>query len=180
LFKIFLLILYLINFVVMSIRNTKMVCTDSPHDSECIVPGSSIFGYSQMEFRESSPIDGLNIIEHEGEDGVSYSIISDVSLLFDQKRLNSTLGPDTVRVWLNSLGDSASTLIPKDMTDDQLFSAVKSRHIQGLSDLRAWNDEMLREAMSIEDQAKDLIDNYNSSDGPSGSDAPVSSSPNPS
>jgi hypothetical protein len=180
LFKIFLLILYLINFVVMSIRNTKMVCTDSPHDSECIVPGSSVFGYSQMEFRESSPIDGLNIIEHEGEDGVSYSIISDVSLLFDQKRLNSTLGPDTVRVWLNSLGDSASALIPKNMTDDQLFSAVKSRHIQGLSDLRAWNDEMLREAMSIEDQAKDLIDNYNSSDGPSGSDAPVPSSPNPS
>lgn len=179
-FKIFLLILYLINFVVMSIRNTKMVCTDSPHDSECIVPGSSVFGYSQMEFRESSPIDGLNIIEHEGDDGVSYSIISDVSLLFDQKRLNSTLGPDTVRVWLNSLGDSASALIPKNMTDDQLFSAVKSRHIQGLSDLRAWNDEMLREAMSIEDQAKDLIDNYNSSDGPSGSDAPVSSSPNPS
>lgn len=179
-FKIFLLILYLINFVVMSIRNTKMVCTDSPHDSECIVPGSSVFGYSQMEFRESSPIDGLNIIEHEGEDGVSYSIISDVSLLFDQKRLNSTLGPDTVRVWLNSLGDSASALIPKNMTDDQLFSAVKSRHIQGLSDLRAWNDEMLREAMSIEDQAKDLIDNYNSSDGPSGSDASVSSSPNPS
>jgi hypothetical protein len=180
LFKIFLLILYLINFVVMSIRNTKMVCTDSPHDSECIVPGSSIFGYSQMEFRESSPIDGLNIIEYEGDDGVSYSIISDVSLLFDQKRLNSALGPDTVRVWLNSLGDSASALIPKNMTDDQLFSAVKSRHIQGLSDLRAWNDEMLREAMSIEDQAKDLIDNYNSSDGPSGSDAPVSSSPNPS
>ena len=179
-FKIFLLILYLINFVVMSIRNTKMVCTDSPHDSECIVPGSSVFGYSQMEFRESSPVDGLNIIEHEGEDGTSYSIISDVSLLFDQKRLNSTLGPDTVRVWLNSLGDSASALIPKNMTDDQLFSAVKSRHIQGLSDLRAWNDEMLREAMSIEDQAKDLIDNYNSSDGPSGSDAPVSSSPNPS
>lgn len=179
-FKIFLLILYLINFVVMSIRNTKMVCTDSPHDSECIVPGSSVFGYSQMEFRESSPIDGLNIIEHEGDDGVSYSIISDVSLLFDQKRLNSTLGPDTVRVWLNSLGDSASALIPKNMTDDQLFSAVKSRHIQGLSDLRAWNDEMLREAISIEDQAKDLIDNYNSSDGPSGSDAPVSSSPNPS
>lgn len=164
----------------MSIRNTKMVCTDSPHDSECIVPGSSIFGYSQMEFRESSPIDGLNIIEHEGDDGVSYSIISDVSLLFDQKRLNGVLGADTVRVWLNSLGDSASALIPKNMTDDQLFSAVKSRHIQGLSDLRAWNDEMLREAMSIEDQAKDLIDNYNSSDGPSGSDAPVSSSPNPS
>lgn len=164
----------------MSIRNTKMVCTDSPHDSECIVPGSSVFGYSQMEFRESSPIDGLNIIEHEGEDGISYSIISDVSLLFDQKRLNSTLGPDTVRVWLNSLGDSASALIPKNMTDDQLFSAVKSRHIQGLSDLRAWNDEMFREAISIEDQAKDLIDNYNSSDGPSGSDAPVSSSPNPS
>lgn len=179
-FKIFLLILYLINFVVMSIRNTKMVCTDSPHDSECIVPGSSIFGYSQMEFRESSPIDGLNIIEHEGDDGVSYSIISDVSLLFDQKRLNGVLGADTVRVWLNSLGNSASALIPKNMTDDQLFSAVKSRHIQGLSDLRAWNDEMLREAMSIEDQAKDLIDNYNSSDGPSGSDAPVSSSPNPS
>lgn len=179
-FKIFLLILYLINFVVMSIRNIKMVCTDNPHDSECIVPGSSIFGYSQMEFRESSPIDGLNIIEHEGDDGVSYSIISDVSLLFDQKRLNSTLGPDTVRVWLNSLGDSASALIPKNMTDDQLFSAVKSRHIQGLSDLRAWNDEILREAMSIEDQAKDLIDNYNSSDESSGSDASVSSSSNPS
>ena len=142
-FKIFLLILYLINFVVMSIRNTKMVCTDSPHDSDCIVPGSSIFGYSQMEFRESSPIDVLNIIEYEGDDGVSYSIISDISLLFDQKRLNSTLGPDTVRVWLNSLGDSASSLIPKNMTADQLFSAVKSRHIQGLSDLRAWNDEML-------------------------------------
>lgn len=182
-FKIFLLILYLINFTVMSIKNDKMICTRNPHDTECIVPGSTIFGYSQMEFRESSPVDGLNIIEYPDEsapDRFSYSIISDVSLLFDQKRLNGVLGADTVRVWLNSLGDSASALIPKNMTDDQLFSAVKSRHIQGLSDLRAWNDEILREAMSKEDQAKDLIDNYNSSDGPSGSDAPVSSSPNPS
>jgi hypothetical protein len=166
----------------MSIKNDKMICTRNPHDTECIVPGSTIFGYSQMEFRESSPVDGLNIIECPDEsapDGFSYSIISDVSLIFDQKRLNSTLGVDTVRVWLNSLGDSASSLVPKNLSDEQLFSAVKSRHIQGLSDLRAWNDEILREASSVESEANDLIDEYNSKSSVSSPET-VNNSPNPS
>lgn len=179
-FKTSLLIPYLINFTIMSIKNTKWVCTRNPHDPECIVPGSSIFGFSQMEFRESSPIDGLNIIEYPNDDiEPSYSIISDVSLLFDQKRLNSTLGADTVRVWLNSLGDSASSLIPKNLTDEQLFSAVKSRHIQGLSDLRAWNDEMMREASNIEAAAQDLLKDSDAGVSPaSGDNGNVS--PNPS
>jgi hypothetical protein len=158
LFKTSLLIPYLINFTIMSIKNTKWVCTRNPHDPDCIVPGSSVFGFSKMEFRESSPVDGLNIIEYPNDDiEPSYSIISDVSLLFDQRRLNGVLGADTVRVWLNSLGDSASSLIPKNLTDEQLFSAVKSRHIQGLSDLRAWNDEIMREASNIEAAAQDLL-----------------------
>lgn len=157
-FKTSLLIPYLINFTIMSIKNTKWVCTRNPHDPDCIVPGSSVFGFSKMEFRESSPVDGLNIIEYPNDDiEPSYSIISDVSLLFDQRRLNGVLGADTVRVWLNSLGDSASSLIPKNLTDEQLFSAVKSRHIQGLSDLRAWNDEIMREASNIEAAAQDLL-----------------------
>jgi hypothetical protein len=150
----------------MAIRNKSMFCTCNPHDEECICAGSTMFGRSQMEYRESSPIDGLNIIEYpdgSSDDGKAYSICSDVSLLFDQKRLNSVLGVDNVRVWLNSLGESASSLVPKNMSDEQLFSAVKSRHIQGLSDLRAWNDEMIREAMKIEDEAKDLVDQYNES-----------------
>lgn len=164
----------------MSIKNTKWVCTRDPHDPDCIVPGSSVFGFSKMEFRESSPIDGLNIIEYPNDDiEPSYSIISDVSLLFDQKRLNGVLGADTVRVWLNSLGDSASSLIPKNLTDEQLFSAVKSRHIQGLSDLRAWNDEMMREASNIEAAAQDLLKDSDTGVPPaSGDNGNVS--PNPS
>lgn len=148
----------------MEVVKTCPCCADSPHNVECVC--NSLFGISQMEFREPSPIDGLNVIEYPDDSdpfGVSYSICSDVSLLFDQKRLNSVLGVDNVRVWLNSLGESASSLIPKNLSDEQLFSAVKSRHIQGLSDLRAWNDEMLLEASRIENEAKDLIDQYNSS-----------------
>lgn len=179
-FKTSLLIPYLINFTIMSIKNTKWVCTRNPHDPDCIVPGSSVFGFSKMEFRESSPIDGLNIIEYPNDDiEPSYSIISDVSLLFDQKRLNGVLGADTVRVWLNSLGDSASSLIPKNLTDEQLFSAVKSRHIQGLSDLRAWNDEMMREASNIEAAAQDLLKDSDAGV-PSASGGDGNVSPNPS
>lgn len=163
----------------MAIRDTSMFCTCNPHDEECICAGSTMFGRSQMEYRESSPIDGLNVIEFpddSSDDGKAYSICSDVSLLFDQKRLNSVLGPDNVRVWLNSLGESASSLVPKNLSDEQLFDAVKSRHIQGLSDLRAWNDEMIREAMKIEDEAKDLVDQYNESQQSQQSVAPAAQS----
>ncbi len=100
---------------------------------------------------ESSPIHDLQYIELPTEVGTYYRIVSDVSLLFNQKRIASTIGIDEANNWLKSLNQSTSENLGDKFTDEQLISLVKSRHVQSPSDLRSWSNFLTKQAKDIQD-----------------------------
>lgn len=101
------------------------------------------YGSKFSEVREKPIIEGLNVIEVSDSDSVrGYRIVSDISLIFDQKRLNS-LSPDSIRSWLNTLQGGTSEPSLSGLSDNQLLMFVKSRHIQSPSDLKAWSDHLI-------------------------------------
>lgn len=100
---------------------------------------------------ESSPIHALQYIELPSEIGTYFRIVSDVSLLFNQKRIASTIGIDEANNWLNSLKQSSTENLGDKFTDEQLLSLVKSRHVQSPSDLRSWSNFLTKQAKDIQD-----------------------------
>lgn len=62
--------------------------------------------------------------------------VDDIYLLFNQSRL-SLVGKDSVNAWLDSL--RSSTPVSPKLSDDDLISLVKSRHIQSMSELMAYS-----------------------------------------
>lgn len=67
-------------------------------------------------------------------------VVSDVYDLFSQERLNN-LGPDVVRDFISRNLPSSSPIsdaISK-MTDDEIITSIRSRHIQQPSELLAWS-----------------------------------------
>lgn len=109
---------------------------------------------------ESSPIHALQYIELPSQLGTYYRIVSDVSLLFNQKRIASTIGIDEANNWLKSLNQSSTENLGDKFTDEQLISLVKSRHVQSPSDLRSWSNFLTKQAKDIQDFV-DLNVKYN-------------------
>lgn len=110
---------------------------------------------------ESSPIHALQYIELPSQQGTYFRIVSDVSLLFNQKRIASTIGIDEANNWLKSLNQSSTENLGDKFTDEQLISLVKSRHVQSPSDLRSWSNFLTKQAKDIQDFV-DLNIKYNS------------------
>ena len=101
------------------------------------------YGSKFSEVREKPIIEGLNVIEVSDSHSVrGYRIVSDISLIFDQKRLNS-LSSDSIRSWLNTLQGGTSEPALSGLSDNQLMMFIKSRHIQSPSDLKAWSDHLI-------------------------------------
>lgn len=117
----------------------------------------SLLIQKQTEF---SPIHDLQYIELPSPVGSYIRIVSDVSLLFNQKRLASTIGIDEANNWLKSLNQSSTENLGDKFTDEQLISLVKSRHVQSPSDLRSWSNFLTKQAKDIQDFV-DLNVKYN-------------------
>lgn len=67
-------------------------------------------------------------------------VVSDIYDLFSQERLNN-LGPDVVRDYISRNLPSSSPVseaISK-MSDDEIITSIRSRHIQQPSELLAWS-----------------------------------------
>ena len=110
---------------------------------KCNLECNPYYGSKFSEVRDKPIIEGLNTIEvSDGSSVRGYRIVSDISLIFDQKRLNS-LSPDSVRSWLNTLQGGTSEPALSGLSDNQLLMFVKSRHIQSPSDLKAWSDYLI-------------------------------------
>ena len=90
---------------------------------------------------EYSPVNELLVDSTVDVDGVtSYCVKNDVYLIFNQRRLDK-LGVDTARKYLDNVSRNLSTPLkqmPK-MSDEQLFSYIKSRNIQSPSELLSWS-----------------------------------------
>lgn len=87
---------------------------------------------------------------------------SDVRLILHTKDLASRAGLSVA----SKFGQSKQSVsqiqqIMDTMSDDDLLSTVRSRHIQSPSEIIAWSKELSAYAENLESQAQDLIDAEN-------------------
>lgn len=71
-------------------------------------------------------------------DGV-FHVLNDISLLFNQQRLENRLSPTELREMFNRYSPNKSRYLAQ-LDDDTLLSTLKSRHIQSLSEIKSWTE----------------------------------------
>jgi hypothetical protein len=71
-----------------------------------------------------------------GQDG-SITISTDISLVFNQQRLENKLTANELREYIQRYTPNRSVYTAQ-LDDDTLLSTLKSRHIQSLSEMRSW------------------------------------------
>lgn len=72
----------------------------------------------------------------KGEDG-SITISTDISLIFNQQRLENKLNASELREYIQRYTPNKSVYTAQ-LDDETLLNSLKSRHIQSLSEMRAW------------------------------------------
>lgn len=72
----------------------------------------------------------------ENKDG-SITISNDITLIFNQQRLENKLTANELREYIQRYTPNKSVYTAQ-LDDDTLLSTLKSRHIQSLSEMRAW------------------------------------------
>lgn len=103
--------------------------------------------------RAKSPVESLYLREVKISDTEKYyKRQNDITLLFNQQRIEKTIGVDTINHWLDSLSSSASSVLDnlrKKVSDSELLKFIKSRHLQSISELLLWS-EYIEENVSKE------------------------------
>lgn len=96
-----------------------------------------------------------------GSDGVLH-VLNDISLLFNQQRLDNRLSPIELREMFNRYSPNKSRYLAQ-LDDDTLLSTLKSRHIQSLSEIKSWTeycienfDDLLKAQQAKENDSEDL------------------------
>lgn len=89
-------------------------------------------------------VDPLCVDKHLDSEGKvrSISFTSDVSLLFNQQRLESSLGADGVKKFFDSLSSRSPALsaLRSKCSDKDLLAMCKSRYLQAPCEVLAWSE----------------------------------------
>ena len=93
----------------------------------------------------------LSTIEYE--DG-SITVSTDISLIFNQQRLENKLTASELREFIRRYTPNKSVYTAQ-LDDDTLLSTLKSRHIQSLSELRAWAEYCMENYDSLIKEAEE-------------------------
>lgn len=88
-----------------------------------------------------------------GKDG-SVTISTDISLIFDQQRLENKLTASELREYIQRYTPNRSVYTTQ-LDDDTLLNTLKSRHIQSLSELRAWTEYCMENYDSLIKEAEE-------------------------
>lgn len=101
----------------------------------------------------------LRVEIDESDESCPVRYTSDIRLILHTKDLVSRAGLAVASKFGQSK-QSASQIqqIMDKMSDDDLLSTVRSRHIQAPSEIIAWSKELSTYAENLESQAQDLID----------------------
>ncbi len=81
------------------------------------------------------------------EDG-SIVISNDISLIFNQQRLSNKLTATELREYIQRYTPNRSVYTAQ-LDDDTLLNTLKSRHIQSLSEMRAWAEYCMENCDSL-------------------------------
>lgn len=80
----------------------------------------------------------MSLSSYEDEKGVFY-LLNDISLLFNQQRIENRISPSELREMFNRYSPNKSRYLAQ-LDDDTLLSTLKSKHIQSLSEIKSWTE----------------------------------------
>lgn len=84
----------------------------------------------------------------------SIVVSSDISLIFNQQRLENKIAVSELREYIQRYTPNKSVYTAQ-LDDDILLSTLKSRHIQSLSELRAWTEYCMENFDSLIKEAEE-------------------------
>lgn len=96
------------------------------------------------------------------DDSGVFHLLNDISLLFNQQRLENRIAPTELREMFNRFSPNKSRYLAQ-LDDDTLLSTLKSRHIQSLSEIKSWTeycienfDDLLKAQQVKENESDEL------------------------
>lgn len=89
----------------------------------------------------------------ECKDG-SITVSTDISLIFNQQRLENKLSATELREFIQRYTPNKSVYTAQ-LDDETLLNTLKSRHIQSLSELRAWTEYCMENCDSLIKEAEE-------------------------
>lgn len=117
----------------------------TPHVYNALEKG--VLDLSFSNFYVSSPVDEFTNEVVSNPDGTeSVTLTSDISMLFNQQRLDRC-SKDSLLQYFESLSRSSSSFseLRSKLNDDQLISIVKSRYLQSPSELLAYSESLVHD-----------------------------------
>lgn len=84
----------------------------------------------------------------------SVTISTDISLIFNQQRLSNKLTASELREYIQRYTPNRSVYTTQ-LDDETLLSTLKSRHIQSLSEMRAWTEYCMENYDSLIKEAEE-------------------------
>lgn len=84
----------------------------------------------------------------------SIVVSSDITLIFNQQRLDNKLTVSELREYIQRYTPNKSVYTAQ-LDDDTLLSTLKSRHIQSLSEMRAWAEYCMENYDSLIKEAEE-------------------------
>lgn len=84
----------------------------------------------------------VDVVENSDGSVLEVGFKSDISLLFNQKRLEDTLGRDGMKKFFDDMSARSSALsqLRKKISDDDLAALCKSRYLQSPCEILAWSN----------------------------------------
>jgi hypothetical protein len=89
----------------------------------------------------------------ENKDG-SVTVSTDISLIFNQQRLENKITANELREYVQRYTPNKSVYTAQ-LDDETLLNTLKSRHIQSLSEMRAWAEYCMENCDSLIKEAEE-------------------------
>lgn len=133
-----------------------------PYVEEVILEPTSSF--NSEVYLESSPLDAFIREEVNSDDVTSVTLTSDITMLFNQQRLDKLSQIALVQKF-DSMSKATDALnqVRSKMTDEQLVQFVKSRYIQSPSELISWTNYLAANYESVSAEMQAIIDSQHQS-----------------
>ena len=95
----------------------------------------------------------MQLSTFKNKDG-SITVSTDISLIFNQQRLENKLTASELREYIQRYTPNKSVYTAQ-LDDDTLLNTLKSRHIQSLSEMRAWTEYCMENYDSLIKEAEE-------------------------
>lgn len=128
-----------------------------PYEEQIFTNPNNTF-HSEV-YIEATPLDSFIREEDASSDVPSVTLTSDITMLFNQQRLDKLTQIALVQRF-DSISKTSDALnqVRSKMTDEQLVQFVKSRYIQSPSELLSWTNYLSANYESVSAEMQALID----------------------